>query len=98
MLADTYNAAGYGLAGAANVGNNGNFNQFEGLGGDDTITGNGNTKVIYSQRDGWRDDHDRCRRRRFGAGHGGWRCGHGRPRHLHRRRQCRNRQQFCRYL
>ena len=32
-----------------NVGkNNGTFNQFEGLGGDDTITGNTNTKVIYS--------------------------------------------------
>ena len=48
MLADSYNATGYGLAGAANVGNSGNFNQFEGLGGDDTITGNTNTKVIYS--------------------------------------------------
>ena len=49
MLADNYNATGYGLAGAANVStSNGNFNQFEGLGGDDTITGNGNTRVIYS--------------------------------------------------
>ena len=36
------------LAGALNVGNNGNFNQFEGLGGNDIITGNGNTRVIYS--------------------------------------------------
>ncbi len=49
MLADSYNATGYGLAGAANVStSNGNFNQFEGLGGNDTITGNGNTRVIYS--------------------------------------------------
>ena len=32
---------------AYNVGNNGTFNQFEGLGGDDTITGNGNTRVVY---------------------------------------------------
>ena len=44
-----FNATGYGLAGALNVStSNGNFNQFEGLGGDDTITGNGNTRVIYS--------------------------------------------------
>src|SRR5262249_55580088 len=33
---------------AANIGNNGNFNQFEGLDGDDTITGNGATRVIYA--------------------------------------------------
>jgi VCBS repeat-containing protein len=46
--ADTYDATGYGVAGALNVGNNGNFNQFEGLGGNDTITGNGNTRVIYA--------------------------------------------------
>ena len=37
------------MAGALNVStSNGNFNQFEGLGGNDTITGNGNTRVIYS--------------------------------------------------
>ncbi|MDN4983836.1 Ig-like domain-containing protein [Bradyrhizobium sp. WYCCWR 13022] len=47
MFADTYDATGFGQAGAANVGSLGTFNQFEGLGGDDTITGNGNTKVIY---------------------------------------------------
>jgi hypothetical protein len=46
--ADTYDATGYGAAGALNVGNNGTFNQFEGLGGNDTITGNGNTRVIYA--------------------------------------------------
>jgi VCBS repeat-containing protein len=45
---DTYAATGYGAAGALNVGNNGTFNQFEGLGGNDTITGNGNTRVIYA--------------------------------------------------
>ena len=40
---------GYGLVGALNVStSNGNFNQFEGLGGDDTITGNGNTRVLYN--------------------------------------------------
>src|SRR5439155_13877201 len=49
MLADSYSATGYGLTGAANVStSNGNFNQFEGLGANDTITGNGNTRVIYS--------------------------------------------------
>ncbi|MDN5003916.1 VCBS domain-containing protein [Bradyrhizobium sp. GCM10027634] len=46
--ADTYDATGYGAAGALNVGNNGTFNQFEGLGGDDVITGNGNTRLIYA--------------------------------------------------
>ena len=30
-----------------NVGNIGKYNQFEGMGGDDSITGNGNTRVIY---------------------------------------------------
>ncbi|WP_258767759.1 S-layer family protein [Bradyrhizobium arachidis] len=51
-LADTYVATGYGLAGALNVGNNGTFNQFEGLGGDDAITGNGNTRLIYANATG----------------------------------------------
>ncbi|UPJ41119.1 VCBS domain-containing protein [Bradyrhizobium sp. 40] len=47
--ADTYTAVGYGVAGsgASNIGNNGTFNQFEGVGGNDLITGNGNTRVIY---------------------------------------------------
>ncbi|UPK37904.1 hypothetical protein IVB18_11715 [Bradyrhizobium sp. 186] len=52
ILADTYVATGYGLAGALNVGNNGTFNQFEGLGGDDTITGNGNTRLMYTNATG----------------------------------------------
>ena len=30
-----------------NVGNNGTFNQFEGMGGNDTITGNGNTRIAF---------------------------------------------------
>ena len=48
MLADRYNATGYGLAGAANVStSNGNFNQFEGLGGNDQIIGNGNTQILF---------------------------------------------------
>ena len=51
MLADSYDATGYGLAGALNVStSNGNFNQFEGLGGNDTITGNGNTQILFVRR------------------------------------------------
>ena len=71
MLADSYDASGYGAGGALNVStSNGNFNQFEGLGGNDTITGNGNTRVLYSNSTGWGDDHDRCRWRRFSARNG----------------------------
>ena len=44
---DTFVSTGFGLPGALNVGNNGNFNQFEGLGGNDSITGNGNTRLAY---------------------------------------------------
>ena len=52
-FADTYTAIGYGLTGALNVGNNGTFNEFEGGGGNDTITGNGNTRVaFYNALDG----------------------------------------------
>jgi Ca2+-binding RTX toxin-like protein len=50
VFADTYVATGYGngLPGTLNIGNNGTFNQFEGMGGDDVITGNTNTRVIYA--------------------------------------------------
>ncbi|WP_407117244.1 VCBS domain-containing protein [Bradyrhizobium sp. LMG 9283] len=48
---DTYDATGYGVTGA-NIGNNGTFNQFEGLGGDDVITGNGNTRLIFANATG----------------------------------------------
>ncbi|MGY4330970.1 hypothetical protein ACVWWG_005387 [Bradyrhizobium sp. LB7.2] len=79
---DTYDATGYGLAGALNVStSNGNFNQFEGLGGDDIITGNGNTRVLYKQCHRRGHDYDRGGRRRFGVR----RC-LDRPRQLHRRR------------
>jgi Ca2+-binding RTX toxin-like protein len=48
---DAYVATGYGANGLDptlyNVGDNGTFNQFEGLGGNDTITGNGNTRAVY---------------------------------------------------
>ena len=57
-FADTFTAAvdpdpiygsgfAFGVAGAANVGSNGTFNEFEGAGGNDTITGNGNTRVAF---------------------------------------------------
>ncbi|MBR0926560.1 VCBS domain-containing protein [Bradyrhizobium diazoefficiens] len=52
IFADIYDATGFGLAGAANVGNNGSFNQFEGQGGDDQITGNGNTRLLFTNATG----------------------------------------------
>src|SRR5215475_11777019 len=45
-FADSYVATGFN-AGSASPGRGTNFNEFEGLGGDDTITGNGNTRVSY---------------------------------------------------
>jgi hypothetical protein len=44
---DIYDATGFGGPGALNVGNNGTFNQFDGMAGDDTITGNGSTQIVY---------------------------------------------------
>jgi Ca2+-binding RTX toxin-like protein len=56
-FADIFDATGFTGSGAAtpstNSGNSGaggtssNFNEFEGVGGDDVITGNGNTRVAY---------------------------------------------------
>src|SRR5258708_35007065 len=51
MLADVYDATGYGNGQPTTLNvstSSGNFNQFEGLGGNDQVTGNGNTRVIYS--------------------------------------------------
>lgn len=45
---DAYNATGFG-AGSTNAGSNGDLNMFEGLDGDDTITGNGDTRVSYQR-------------------------------------------------
>ena len=49
---DIYDATNFGAAGFIdpnmnNVGDNGTLNEFEGMDGDDTITGNGNTRVSY---------------------------------------------------
>ncbi|MFZ2156916.1 MAG: cadherin-like domain-containing protein, partial [Bradyrhizobium sp.] len=49
---DTFDATNFGAAGYLNpllfnVGNNGTYNQFEGWDGDDQITGNGNTTILY---------------------------------------------------
>lgn len=48
---DTYNAAGFtgdtAPTPSTNAGSQGNFNEFEGSGGDDSVTGNGNTRVGY---------------------------------------------------
>jgi Ca2+-binding RTX toxin-like protein len=43
---DTYNAAGF-SGSSTNAGSSGTFNEFEGLDGDDTITGNGDTRISY---------------------------------------------------
>jgi Ca2+-binding RTX toxin-like protein len=45
-LADTFDATGFG-AGSTNGGSLGTLNQFEGMGGGDTITGNGNTRIVF---------------------------------------------------
>ena len=45
-FADTYIATGYNGA-SADIPNGTTFNEFEGLGGNDTITGNGNTRISY---------------------------------------------------
>jgi Ca2+-binding RTX toxin-like protein len=45
-FADTYDATGF-SGSSQNAGSNGTFNEFEGRGGNDTITGNGNTRVSY---------------------------------------------------
>jgi Ca2+-binding RTX toxin-like protein len=50
-FADTFNATGFTSDTAStpstNAGSGSNFNEFEGMGGNDTITGNGNTRVSY---------------------------------------------------
>ena len=43
---DVYNAASFSGA-SANAGSNGTLNEFEGFGGNDSITGNGNTLIAY---------------------------------------------------
>jgi Ca2+-binding RTX toxin-like protein len=51
--ADIYDATNFGTPGfqnplSNNVGNNGTFNSFQGLGGDDQIIGNGTTQILYN--------------------------------------------------
>jgi Ca2+-binding RTX toxin-like protein len=48
---DHYDATNFGLSGS-NISSTGTFNQFEGLGGDDEIIGNGNTQVSYTSSTG----------------------------------------------
>ncbi len=45
-FADTYDATGF-TAASPNGGDQGTLNEFEGMGGDDVITGNGNTRISY---------------------------------------------------
>ena len=46
-LADFYDATGF-SGSSTNAGSNGTLNEFEGMAGNDTILGNGNTRVSYS--------------------------------------------------
>jgi Ca2+-binding RTX toxin-like protein len=50
-LSDSYDATGFSVASlnSGSLGPSGTYNEFEGMAGNDTITGNGNTRVIYSQ-------------------------------------------------
>ena len=48
QFADTYNAVGF-YGGSANAGSLGAFNNFDGQDGNDSITGNGNTRIQFSQ-------------------------------------------------
>ena len=50
-FADTFDATGFDIS-STNAGSDSKFNEFEGLGGNDTITGNGNTRLIYSSATG----------------------------------------------
>ncbi len=57
ILGDTYDARGYGAAGAQNVSSGvgafGTFNSFEGMNGNDTIYGNGDTQIeFFNAREG----------------------------------------------
>jgi Ca2+-binding RTX toxin-like protein len=45
-FADTFDATGFG-ADSTNAGSLGTLNQFEGMGGDDTIIGNGHTRIVF---------------------------------------------------
>jgi Ca2+-binding RTX toxin-like protein len=51
VLADTYIATGFG-PGSTNAGSLGTFNEFEGMAGNDTIIGNGNTRIAFSHSAG----------------------------------------------
>ena len=45
---DLFDATNFGGAGAVNIGSSGTFNDFAGAGGNDTIIGNGATRISYS--------------------------------------------------
>lgn len=47
-FADTYDATGFSGT-STNAGSSGTFNNFEGMGGNDAIIGNGNTRLQYTQ-------------------------------------------------
>ena len=84
---DIYDATGFSGV-SANAGSSGTFNEFEGGGGNDTITGNGNTRISYSDAGGGVTVN--LRRHRLGSRL-------GRHRQHHRRRQCGARHELRRH-
>ena len=93
-FADTFTRPAYrhSPAPAPNAGNGGNFNEFEGMGGNDTITGNGNTRISFANATaGVTVDLSAAR---FGTATR--RC-LGRHRHLHRRCRARPRLELRRH-
>src|SRR5207302_8120175 len=82
--AHTYDATGFTTAatlanpnaGSAGVdGSGAAFNEFEGLGDNDTITGNGNTRITFSNAfDGVTVDLSARSEERRAGKEGGWRC------------------------
>ena len=86
---DTFVATGYGAPGGLNVGDSGTFNQFEGLAGNDIITGNGFTRLLYINATGGVSINLQSGTATGNASR--------RQRYVHRRLQ-RDGQQFCRCL
>src|SRR5262249_48878263 len=50
--ADIYDASSFTATSTNGGGDQGNFNEFEGMGGDDTIIGNGNTRISFTSATG----------------------------------------------
>ncbi len=49
---DVFDATGFGQASASNIGDLSTLNEFEGMAGDDSIIGNGDTRIIFGNATG----------------------------------------------